>query len=146
MRVVLLIGLAVVLSACTDLRDYRGSWSGARVGTNPVLRVGAPAATAATLEISELDKAGLQGTIEIADLVDQASFSSIAGAEADALGGMTFTGSPLRVYLAFVAMPDGAGDALAVIALYDDHRAELRMLRGGTTPLYAIYALTEAGS
>lgn len=141
---VVMIGLA--LAGCSDLQDYRGSWSGARVGTNPVLRIGAPTAAAATLDITELDKAGLQGTIEIADLVDQASFSSIAGAEADALGGMTFTGSPLRVYLAFVAMPDGAGDALAVIALYDEHRVELRMLRGGTTPLYAIYALSEGGS
>jgi hypothetical protein len=60
------------------------------------------------------------------------------------LAGMSFSGSPLRVYLAFFAIPDGGGEALAVIALYDDQRVEVRLLRGGTTPLYAIFALTEA--
>ena len=35
---------------------------------------------------------------------------------------MTFAGAPLRVYLAFVPIPDGGGDALALIALYDDRR------------------------
>jgi hypothetical protein len=139
---VVMIGLA--LAACSDLRDYRGTWAGPRVGTNPVLQVGALGGANATLEITALDKAGLQGTIEVETLVDNAAFTSIAGAEADVLGTMTFTGSPLRVYLAFVAIPDNAGDALAVIALYEEHRVELRLLRGGTSPLYAIYSLAEA--
>ena len=59
------------------------------------------------------------------------------------LSGITFDGSPSRVYLAFVAIPDGGGEALAVIALYDDKRVEVRVLRGGTQPLYAIFALTQ---
>jgi hypothetical protein len=75
-----------------------------------------------------------------------APFSSLAGAEADALAGMTFSGSPLRVYLAFAPIPDDAGDALAVIALYEDRRVEVRLLRGGSAPLYAIFALTETES
>jgi hypothetical protein len=41
-----------------------------------------------------------------------------------------------------VPVPDGGGDALALIALYDDRRVEVRVLRGGTTPLYAIFALS----
>ena len=39
---------------------------------------------------------------------------------------------------------DGGGDALAVIALYDG-RVELRLLRGGAKPIYAIFSLA-AGS
>ena len=80
----------------------------------------------------------------------EAGFTTVRGwaeagdlTEADALAGMTFTGAPLRVYLAFVAMPDTSGEALALIALYDDHRIEARILRGGAAPLYAIFALSE---
>jgi hypothetical protein len=47
------------------------------------------------------------------------------------------------VYLAFVGMADGRGDALALIALYDHHRVEVRILRGGSGPLYAIFALSD---
>ena len=54
----------------------------------------------------------------------------------------TFDGAPLRVYLSFVATTDGGGDALAVIALYDDDRVEVRLIRGGTQPVYAIFDLT----
>jgi hypothetical protein len=56
---------------------------------------------------------------------------------------MTFTGSPLRVYLAFVPTTDGGGSALAMVALYTDHRIELRLLRGNPQPLYAIYLLVD---
>jgi hypothetical protein len=66
---------------------------------------------------------------------------SVPGAEADALANMTFAGSPLRVYLAFVPLADGGGDALVLIALFDDERVEVRMLRSGSSPLYAIFAL-----
>ena len=51
--------------------------------------------------------------------------------------------SPLRVYLAFVPMTDGLGDALVVIGLYDNHRVDLRVMRQGTSPLYVIFALAE---
>ena len=52
----------------------------------------------------------------------------------------------LRVYLAFVTIPDGGGDAFAVIALYDDRRIEVRILRSGTIPLYGIYVLSDGGA
>jgi hypothetical protein len=47
------------------------------------------------------------------------------------------------VYLAFVAIPDLGGEAFVVVALYDDRRIEVRLLRGGLQPLYAIFALTD---
>ena len=36
---------------------------------------------------------------------------------------------------------DGSGDALAMIALYDDQRIEVRLIRGGAQPVYAIFDL-----
>jgi hypothetical protein len=136
--------IAVALSGCNDLRDFRGTWSGARVGEAAVVRVGVDPGAVATLTIDDLDTHGLHGTLTITGLVEDAAVESVPGAEADALSGMTFTGAPLRVYLSFVAIPDGKGEALALIALFDDHRIEARILRGGGVPLYAIFALSES--
>ncbi|HSN27960.1 MAG TPA: hypothetical protein VLT45_16840 [Kofleriaceae bacterium] len=130
-----------MLAACNDLRGFEGGWHGSRVGDVPVLRVG-PGSDCA-LEIDHIDRHGLTGALTIAGLVDHGAFASLPGAEADVLSGMSFGGSPLRVYLGFLAIPDGGGDAFAIVALYDDHRTEVRVLRGGTVPLYGIYALAE---
>lgn len=140
----IVVGL-VGLAACNDVRDFAGSWSGDRVGDEPVLRVGE--GERATLTIDKIDKHGLRGQLLVvgadpaSPLVDTA-VRSLEAAEADALATMTFAGEPMRVYLAFV--PTAAGDALAIIALYDSHRIELRLLKGEPQPLYAIYALTES--
>jgi hypothetical protein len=56
---------------------------------------------------------------------------------------MSFAGAPMRVYLAFV--PATAGDILAIVALFDSRRIELRLIRGGGAPVYAIFALSERG-
>jgi hypothetical protein len=135
-----------VLVACNDVRDFAGEWSGSRAGTTPALRVGE--GLTATLLIDSIDKHGLRGhlrvvhTDEAAPFID-ADFQSLEAAEADALATMTFAGAPLRVYLAFV--PTADGDVLAMIALYDSHRIEVRLLRGGPSPIYAIYGLGESG-
>lgn len=133
--------LVVFLVACNDLRGFQGTWHGPRVGDSPALRVGVTPDATATLEIDGIDAHGIRGKLGVDGLVDAAEFVSIAGAEADVLSGMTFGGSPLRVYLAFVPISDGGGDALLVLALYDDRRVEARVLRGGTAPVYAIFAL-----
>jgi hypothetical protein len=132
--------LATALAGCNDLRDFRGTWEGARVGDAPVLRVGV--GDRASLTIDNIDAHGLGGRLAIDGLLPEQAFESLPGAEADAVANMTFAGAPLRVYLAFVPIPDGGGDALALIALYDHHRVEVRVLRGGSIPLYAIFALT----
>jgi hypothetical protein len=132
--------LVTLLAGCNDLRDFRGTWEGARVGDAPVLRVGA--GDRASLTIDNIDAHGLAGRLAIEGLLPEQTLESLSGAEADAVANMTFAGAPLRVYLAFVPIPDGGGEALAMIALYDDRRIEVRVLRGGSTPLYAIFALT----
>jgi hypothetical protein len=128
-----------LLVACNDVRDFRGTWHGARVGDAEVLHVGA--GDAATLSIDAIDNHGIQARLAIDNLLPETPITSIAGAEADAVSTMTFAGSPLRVFIAFTPLSDGGGDATTLIALYDDDRVEVRLLRGGTMPLYAIFTL-----
>jgi hypothetical protein len=143
----LLLSLASVLVGCNDLRDFRGTWEGRRVGDDPALLVGtvgtAPGSPTmeppAVVTIASLDRHGLHGHLSIEGAID-AELDSLPGAEADVLAGMTFDGAPLRVYLAFVALAEG-GDATAILSLHEDDRVDLRLLRGGSSPLYAIYSL-----
>jgi hypothetical protein len=146
------VAIAACLSGCNDLRTFRGTWRGGRTG-NPnaaVLSQGlatsasSDAALVSTLVIDDIDEHSFAARFSIAGVLPETEIKSIAGAEADVLAGLTFGGAPLRVYLAFAAMPDGAGNALLVIALYDDRRVEVRMLRGDPSPLYAIFALSES--
>lgn len=136
--------LLVLAFACNDVRAYEGMWSGKRVGDTPVLRVGVGDDATATLSIDGIDTHGIRGHVAVPGLIADSSLVSVAGAEADVLSGITFNGSPQRVYLAFVSVDDGGGEALAVIALYDENRVELRILRGGGKPLYGIFALAQA--
>lgn len=133
---------ALALGACNDLREFRGDWRGSRVGDAAELRVNVPDAAAASLSIQRIDNQGLVAELAIDPLVPATPLVSLAGAEADVLADLTFSGAPLRVFLAFVAISDGAGDALVMVALYDDRRIEVRVLRGGASPLYGIFALT----
>jgi hypothetical protein len=140
LALLLVLGLA---SACNDVRGYEGTWSGPRVGNAPVLNVGLAADATATLAIDGIDTHGVRGHLSITNLVDSAEYTSVESAEADVLSSISFNGSPTRVYLAFFGIPDDGGDGLAVIALYDDKRVEVRIMRGGPTPLYGIFALTQ---
>ena len=141
MALVVLVAALAGLAACNDLRGFEGNWTGRRIGDSPVLRVGVPASASAQLAIDGIDKHGLSGRLTIEGLVTDAPFVSLEGAEADALATMSFSGSPMRVYLAFVPAADG--DLLAMIALYDSQRVEVRVMRGGMVPVYAIFALSE---
>jgi hypothetical protein len=136
-----LVLVFATLAGCNDLRGFEGEWTGKRVGDTATVKVGLTA-DSAQLAIDSVDAHGLRGRLSVGG-TQTIPIESLAGAEADVLGGMTFSGSPLRVYLAFAALPDGAGDALAVVALYADRRVELRLLRGETHPIYAIFAMTE---
>src|SRR6185503_9702809 len=133
--------MLLALVACNDVRDFAGEWSGDRAGESPSVRVGE--GTSATLTIASIDKHGVRGHLVVfgtdpaVPLVD-ADLESLQPAEADALATMTFSGAPLRVYLGFVHT--AAGDSLAMIALYDSHRIELRLL---ARDAYAIYALAQ---
>jgi hypothetical protein len=139
--------LLVLLAGCNDLRDFAGPWTGNRIGTSAATKVGIADDATADLVIDDVDLHGLRGQLEIANgvgsLISNAAVVSLPGAEADALATMSFAGSPMRVYMAFVPIDDGVGDAMAMIGLYDSRRIDLRILRGGTSPIYAIFALRE---
>ncbi|CAN5904831.1 hypothetical protein BH11MYX2_BH11MYX2_04080 [soil metagenome] len=144
MRWATFVLVALLATGCNDLRDFRGRWEGPRVGDSAKVRVGVGEKARAQLTVDDIDQHGFVGSLTIDDLTVGAPVVSLAGAEADAISDMTFAGSPLRVYLAFAPITDGRGDALAMVALYDHDRIEVRVLRGGTSPLYGIFALTEA--
>jgi hypothetical protein len=137
----------VLLAGCNDLREFAGQWSGNRVGTSVATKVGIADDASADLVIDDIDTHGLHGQLQISGSggaqVTNAPLVSLPGAEADALATMSFAGSPMRVYVAFVPIDDGVGDALAMVGLYDAHRIDLRVLRGGTAPIYAIFALSQ---
>ena len=133
----------LALAACNDLRDFQGEWTGSRIGESPALRVGVDDAATATLTIDAIDKHGFRGHLTVDSLITDAELVSLEGAEADALASMTFAGSPMRVYLAFADAPDGALTVL--VALYQSRRIEVRVLRGGASPVYGIFALSEPG-
>ena len=134
----------LTLLGCNDLREFRGDWRGRQVGDAPELHENVVPGTEARLSIDAIEAHGLGARLTIDGLLPETPIMSLPGAEADVLAGMTFGGAPLRVYLAFVAVPDAGGDAFVVTALYDDRRVEVRVLRGGTRKLYGIFALTEA--
>jgi hypothetical protein len=141
---------AVLLPGCVDLRDFAGDWSGPRIGDAAPLRVGFADGAAATLTVERADLRSLRARLTVTgaasggDVLRDAAIEPLAGAEADALSGISFDGSPVRVYLAFAAAADGGADPLVIVALYDDDRIELRVLRGGSAPLYGIFALQPA--
>jgi hypothetical protein len=143
-----MVVLAVTaIVGCSDVRDYAGQWRGARVGASSEIKVGVADGATAQLTIDDIDTHGLHGQLAIdnagAPLITNAAVVSLPGAEADALSSMSFAGAPMRVYIAFVPVDDGAGDAMAMIGLYDSRRIDLRVLRGGSAPIYAIFALSQ---
>lgn len=132
---------AFALAGCNDLRDFRGPWQGPRVGDAAPLKVGIADTATATLDIASVDLHGLTGTLTVDGLVTAQPVEPVPGAEADVLAGITYDSGPLRVYLGFVPVDDGLGDATVVVSVYDDDRVEVRLLRGGTAKIYAIFAL-----
>lgn len=134
--------LALVVIGCNDVREFSGRWEGDRIGDAPALRVGQ--GDAVTLDIDELDTRGIRARIRIPGLIQETSITSLPGAEADALANLTFPGNPFRVYLAFAPVADDNGDAFVMIGLYDDERVDVRVMRGGPSPVYAIFSLKRA--
>ena len=135
----------LLLLGCTDLREFRGTWAGPRIGNAAALHTGV-LGTTAQLIIDHIDGHSFAARLGVDGLFPPTPISSIPGVEADALSDLTFTGDPLKVYLSFVTVPDNHGDGLLVIALFDDHRIEVRLIRGGGFPLYGIWSMSSVAS
>ena len=95
----------------------------------------AGAVSKATLAIDGITSHTLAARFSIPGILPETAIATMPQAEADVLSDITFAGAPLKVYLAFAPMPDGGGDALVVVALYDDRRVEVRLVRGGAMGL-----------
>ena len=134
--------VATTLLGCLDVRDFEGTWTGTRVGDAAELRVGFADEVGAVLVIEDADLRSLRAQLTLDnDLISAATIQPIPGSQADVLAGITFTGSPSRVYMAFASTSDGGGDATVIVALYNDSRVEVRVMRGGGQPLYGIFLL-----
>ena len=141
-RYALLAAVVLSLTGCDDLRGFEGQWSGVRAGSAQPLLVGLSAQTTARLVIDEATGDSFRARLTIGeDVVREAAIQPIPGAEADALKHLSFDGSPARVYLAHAATNDGGGDLLLVISLHSEGRVELRAIRGGQAPIYALFVL-----
>jgi hypothetical protein len=138
---VMLAGIFFTAAGCLDVRDFEGTWTGERVGEHADLRQGFADDASATLVIDHATLRAMDARLTIAGVLDSAIITPVAGAEADVLASMTFDGAPARVFLSFAPGVDGGGDALVMIALYDDPRVDVRVLRGGSSPLYGIFSL-----
>lgn len=143
LRALALAAAASCVIGCTDIRDFEGSWIGPRVGDDPVLRAGFAELATATLEIDQVDLARFRGTLTTSgDEFAGAPIQELPAIEADSLAELTYeTGQPARIYVTLVSASDGQGDATAFISLHREDRVELRLMRGGPSPLYGIFFL-----
>ncbi len=139
------VGLcALFVTGCLDVREFEGTWTGDRVGDSPELRRGFAEDARAELVVRDVDLRSLDATLTIDGVFDNATVAPIPGAEADVLASMTFDSAPSRIYLSFVQSSDGNGDAMVMVAFYDDPRIDVRVLRGNGNAggeLYGIFTL-----
>src|SRR5215831_15445311 len=96
----LLVGAALLLAGCQDLRSFRGSWGGGLTGDSELAAGFAPGARAA-LTIDGADHLALHGRLTIAGLFDGAAIDSVRRASGDALGAIKVGAAPLHSYVAF---------------------------------------------
>ena len=140
MIVTLIVGATLI--GCVDVRDFEGTWTGTRVGDAEPLRIGFADEVGAVLIIEDADMRSLRAQLTLGnDLISGATIQQIPGTQADVLSEITFAGAPSQVYMAFAATTDSGGDAMVMVALYNDSRVEVRVLRGGARPLYGIFLL-----
>jgi hypothetical protein len=142
-RALAVVTLGLIVIGCTDVRDFEGTWTGPRVGDDPVLRAGFDESSTATLAIDDVDLNRFRATLTTSgDEFTGAPIQELPAIEADSLAELTFeTGQPARIYVTLVSAGDDQGDATAFISLHREDRVELRLVRGGAVPLYGIFFL-----
>ena len=139
-----ILAIVATVFSCTDIREFRGTWVGDRVGEAAVLRAGFAEQASATLVVESIDLANFDGVLSTSDGVfTDSAVTPLAAAEADVLANISFDGAPARVFVSFAETADGGGPATLLVALYDDDRIEVRAMRGGSQPLYGIFVLRQ---
>jgi hypothetical protein len=124
----------LALSACEDLREYHGDWTGGMTADPHLNRGFAPGTTVnASVESVNRSEIRLALTVIPGGGVGMPSpalpFLPISAAAGDILADMQLPGEPLRTYLGFV-QPPGETGFLTVVSLYPENRMEMRLIRG----------------
>lgn len=142
--VLILLSSGALSPSCTDIRDYKGTWTG-HIEPNPSLREGLSGSTSMTLVISRIDRGALEGRITIApSQADTAGFTDatlipMTASRADALGDIQFDGDPIATYLFSIAPDDPEEEhATLVISAHPDKRIQVRLIR---YDLYGLFRL-----
>ena len=136
-----LFALLVPWTACVQLEDYTGTWSGAVLADDAV-RAGFEPGTTATLELEVRGESDASGTLTT-DGTATGRFAAAAlvpwpELSADALSTLVFDGADFTNYL-FFARPEGGEPALVVVSLDPEERVALRVLRG--EDLFGVFPL-----
>ena len=140
----LMVTLCVLSSACTDIREYVGVWTG-NIVSNEYLRHNLDSSTQVTLTIDRIDRGSLEGRISltpsqtITSGFTDATLIPVSDARNDVLGDLSFDGDPIATYL-FFAAPDDPDEehAMVLISAHSGERMEMRLLRHD---LYGVFRL-----
>jgi len=138
-----IIGVALcLLSGCTDVRDFAGSWSGKVVAEEAVRQGFSPEASVELLTLNDIDLQSMTATLT----TDDGKFKGtplvrIEKSASDALASLSFTGAPLRSYLLFAPLASELSSCPAsmVISLFSDDHVELRIFRANE--LFGVFNL-----
>jgi len=140
-RVGLLGLVAIFVTACTDVRAYRGDWRGTVVDSPMAqVREGFGAGVTATLALERADAREIVARLSTSDgLLRDAPLSPIRAAANDVLGDLSFEGDPLRTYITSAPTTDGVGAALVLVSLLPNEHLEVRVLRPAS--LYGVFRM-----
>jgi hypothetical protein len=135
-----LLATTLALSACEDLRDYAGAWSGA-LSPDPNLAYGFSPGSTITAAVSSVTRAEIALSLSVTQVAGPTApagpvvpgpalpFLPIRKAAGDILADVQLPGEPLRTYFGFVE-PPGETPLLTVVSLYPENRMEIRLIRG----------------
>ena len=146
-----LIVLVSFAGACTNLKDFKGEWTGS-ISEDSSVRQGLPENTQMTLNIQYANSRKLEATLSTCtqdasgtctptDFQDT-PLEPLEKAQNDTLNSLTFAGEPYAVYMMTVKPVDpDAARMLVFVSLHGKDRVEVRLLRG--QEIYGVFRLSQ---
>ena len=134
----------LVASACLDVREFQGSWSGSIIAEEALRQGFADTVKVDPLVLSNVDLLKLSATLTTSDgKFKETTLTRVTRFTADTLASMSFDTSPVRSYLHYapLASEKQGGDAMVLISLFGDEHVEVRIIRGND--LFGVFSLTQ---